>query len=57
MTHTIARSGALPLQFAGELVAESESGVDDLRGYDLDLYRTASGKFVVSVLYWTMAPA
>jgi len=51
------RTGQAPLQFAGELLAESKGkwhkGQDQNRYHDLSIYRTAAGTYVVGVAYRT----
>lgn len=52
--HTIRRDGDLPLQFTGELVSEASSRERDAqRWYDLALYRTDGGRWVVGIVYRT----
>ncbi len=50
-------SGARPLQFDGELIAESDSrqtqGPCQYRWYELELYRPDTGKYVVAIGYRT----
>jgi len=54
---TIPRTGDRPLQFDGDLIAEATSrqqqGPCQSRWYELALYRTASGKYVVAIGYRT----
>jgi len=56
-TYTITRTGDRPLKFNGEVLAESSSKKPDgpcsSRYWDLALWRTDSGKFVLSAGYFT----
>lgn len=50
--YTLKRSGAAPLSFTGELIAEA-LGNRDKRWHDLRLYRTCGGSYVAQVEYRT----
>lgn len=56
-THTITRSGRAPLQFEGEILSsatsKTHSGPCETRHWDLILYRTAAGSYVLAVSYHT----
>lgn len=55
-TVTLYPTGRRPVVFEGERIAESKSyriGEDTKRGHALDLFKTSSGKFVVSIKYQT----
>ena len=56
-TFTLPRTGDRPLQFDGELIAETDSrqqqGPCQNRWYELALYRTDGGKHVVAIGYRT----
>jgi hypothetical protein len=55
--YTLPRSGRAPLRFQGELLAESEgyryTGREQTRWHNIAIYRTAGGKYVVSIQYRT----
>jgi hypothetical protein len=54
---TLPRSGAAPLRFRGELLAESDgerrSGREQTRWHELAVYRTAGDRYVVRITYRT----
>jgi hypothetical protein len=54
---TLTRTGQPPLDFTGELVAESNGRVvanrEQNRWHDLRLYRTAGGQYVLDITYRT----
>ena len=56
-TYVLKRSGSRPLKFSGRLISSVEgrfsAGKEQTRYFDLSLYRTADGKFVVQVEYTT----
>jgi arylamine N-acetyltransferase len=57
-TYTISRTGDVPLKFEGERLAgvstQQISGKDRNRWYEVDLYRTRVGKYVLKVHYMTL---
>ncbi len=56
-TFTLPRTGDRPLQFDGEQIAEADSrqpqGPCNNRWYELALYRTDGGKYVIAIGYRT----
>ena len=54
-TYFLERTGDRPLEFEGEIIAESDSrsvsGQDANRWHELTLYRTVSGKLILSITY------
>lgn len=56
--YVLKRTGDRPLKFNGELVAEVggkwHAGAEQNRWYEIRVYRTAGGKYVVEVAYETM---
>lgn len=56
-TFTLPRTGDRPLQFDGEQIAETDSrqtqGPCQTRWYELALYRTDGGKYVIAIGYRT----
>ena len=55
--YTLTRTGDRPLHFSGECIAAADgkihSGKEQNRWYELAVYRTAAGKYVVEVAYRT----
>jgi len=55
--HVAKRTGQPPLRFEGEQLAEIsgrwQDGRELNRGHDLVVYRTAAGKIILSIHYWS----
>jgi hypothetical protein len=52
-THTLPRSGRLPLTFTGQLLAEAAGRQDMTRWHNLALYLTTAGQHVLAIDYRT----
>lgn len=57
-THSLPRTGNVPLKFDGDLVAMSipsvesgKKGKDPKRWHELSLFRTPTGKYVLAISY------
>jgi arylamine N-acetyltransferase len=58
-TYTLSRTGDVPLKFEGEHLAgistqQGPGGKDRNRWYEVDLYRTRGGKYVLKVHFMTL---
>jgi arylamine N-acetyltransferase len=57
-TYTISRTGDVPLKFEGEhltgVSTQQIGGKDRNRWYEMDLYRTRGGKYVLKIHYMTL---
>jgi len=57
MKHTLTRTGNRPLSFDGEMLAstntQTANGAGENRWWDIAIYRTESGKYVLAIGYNT----
>jgi len=55
--YTVSRTGDAPLKFKGEMVASADgkwfNGKDQNRWHEITIFRTAGGKYVLSIEYRT----